>query len=70
MLREFRNGATCFAAEPGRHSHLERGENGRVIAREDVIRATWRETNPRRHAMTTLNTPAVAHEPSAIFHQM
>lgn len=49
MLREFRNGATCFAAEPGRHSHLERGENGRVIAREDVIRATWRDksTTPR-----------------------
>lgn len=37
---------TCFGAELRCHSHEEGGENRRVIAGEDVIRATWQQTNP------------------------
>lgn len=35
--------ATCFGAVLWRHSHIEGGENRWVIAREDVICATWRD---------------------------
>lgn len=55
----FSHDGTCFGAELWCHSHFEGGKNRRVITCEDVICATWQETNSSYYiiisAITTRN---------------
>lgn len=50
--------STCFGAERRHHSDVERGKDGRMVTCEDVVGATWWQTNAHMATRTIKTTCA------------